>query len=170
MVTRPIETTEVLVAATDVAGGTPLEADMLSSRSVVDPQGLVAAVDPGEFAGWQLRAPLAAGEPVPQSLLLPDARRSHPDVLALALDEDHAVLGVLVPGDRVDVYVTPDGPEPGETSLVAPGMYVIDIRDQSESFGADRAARLLLAVDDDTASRIIAAIHSGDIDLVRVSR
>ncbi len=170
--TRGAQTSPVLVAASDIAPGVPIGADSLDVRQVAAPEGLVETSDPAAFAGWALAAPLAAGEPIPASLLRPEARLRHPDVVALALDEDHAVLGVLIPGDRVDVYVTAS--EPGgagtSTSIVARNVFVVDVIAGPDGFGADRSARLLLAADGKLAAALIAAVHSGDVDLVRIGR
>ncbi len=169
VVTRPPSTATVLVAGEDLGAGTSLEVGSLALRNVSDLEGLVEASDPADFAGWSLAAPLSKGEPVPRSLLRVGSRRSHPDVVALALDEDHAVLGVLVAGDLVDIYVTTTGEEVS-TSLIATQVYVVDVIAGDDGFGSNRSARLLLAADRELAATIIAALHAGNIDLVRVAR
>jgi Flp pilus assembly protein CpaB len=93
-----------------------------------------------------------------------------PNVIALSLDESHAVLGRLLPGDRVDVYVTVGnglGDDP-VTHLVATGVYVVESRAGGDGIDADRV-NLLLAVDEELALTIAGAGRSGAVDLVRVS-
>lgn len=171
VITRPAPTTGVLVAAADLAAGVPLGTQAVEVRRTGTPDGLVVAEDPTSFAQWALSAPLDAGEPIPASLLVPEARLLHPDVVAMALDEDHAVLGILRTGDLVDVYLTSPGEE-GEpvTEPVARRVFVVDVGEGSEGLGASQAARLLLAADGDLAATLVHAMRSGDVDLVRVGR
>jgi len=169
-VTRPTASTSVLVTSRDLGAGVPIPPEALGLRNVDDPTGLVEATDVAAYAGWSLAAPLAGGEPVPRSLLRIGARQMHPDVVALTLSEDHAVLGVLVPGDFVDIYVTETTDDGTSTRLAAGAVYVVDVIESGDEFGSTRSARLLLAADEELARRVISARHAGDLDLVRVAR
>jgi Flp pilus assembly protein CpaB len=171
LITRPASTSGVLVAGADLAAGVPLGTQTVTVRSTPTPEGLVAVEDPGAFADWVLTAPLDAGEPIPASLLIPEPRRTRPDVVAVALDEEHAVLGVLRPGDLVDVYLTAPDPE-GEpsTDLVADRVFVVDVLEGPSGLGAGDSARLLLAADRHLAAVLVHALRTGDVDLVRVGR
>jgi len=171
VITRPAATTTVLVADADLAAGVPLSTQQIGLRETTAPEGLIAADDPDAFADWALAAPLDSGEPIPASLLLPEARQAHPDVVALALDEDHAVLGVLRTGDRVDVYLTaPHDDGVPTTDRIAEGVFVVDVVEGPSGFGRDDSARLLLAADHRLAAVLVHAARTGDVDLVRVGR
>ena len=78
------------------------------------------------------------------------------------------MLGRLDPGDSVDIYATsaPLG-EPTETRLIASSVYVVDATISDSSVGGSRV-QLLLAVDDELAATLTAAMNGGDLDLVRV--
>jgi hypothetical protein len=93
-----------------------------------------------------------------------------PNVIALSLAPQNAVLGQLVAGDKVDIYLTNTdgfGVAPA-TELIASSVYIVEA-DRSES-SADRGrVNVLLGVDDDLAAQLATASHSGDIDLVRVA-
>jgi hypothetical protein len=76
----------------------------------------------------------------------------------------HAVQGQLIAGDLVDIYVTDDL----ETRLLAASIKVISAEvDTVGLVGSDVA--LLLAVDDALAPRLVAAMQTAAIDLVRVT-
>jgi Flp pilus assembly protein CpaB len=170
-ITRPGETVAVLVAEGPLPAGVPLDSLQLGVRRVPDAAGLVAGEDAGALAGWTLSAPLAAGEPLLPSLLRAPERRAQPDVLALSLERDRAVLGDLQAGDRVDIYVTvTGGEEPIASRLVAADVYVVAAGPAPSGLGGEDRVDLLLAVDDALAAALVTARHEGDLDLVRVAR
>ena len=170
--TRPAPVTGVLVAGADLAPGVALGEQAVEIRPMSDPEGLIAADDPTTFADWAPAAPLDAGEPIPASLLRPAARGTRPDAVALALGAEHAVLGELRSGDRVDVFVTAPAPESGEpsTTLVAEQVYVLEIVDDTDGLAGSPTTNLLLAADRELAAVLIHAVRTGDVDLVRVGR
>jgi len=166
--TRPVATVPVLVAGSDLPAGTPLAALDLTVRQTSDASGLVVGDEPGDLADWVLVAPVASGEPLLPSLLRPPEVQSAPDLLALEIDESHAVLGRIDPGDRVDVYASTSRPgEPATTLLIASSVFVVDATLSESSVHGGRV-QLLLAVDDALASTLTAAMNQGDLDLVRV--
>lgn len=168
VVTRPAPTYPVLVAGTDLPAGTPLSEVDLDVRRIADPGGLVQGTEPGELADWTLKVPLAAGEPLLTSLLQPPQVLSAPDLLALDIEAAHAVLGRLVAGDLVDVYLTSgSGVEPAATRLVASDVFVVEAHLVEAGGGRDRV-ELLVAVDDRLAAELATAARSGQLDLVRV--
>lgn len=169
--TRPEATVPVLVAEGPLPAGVPLEGLAIGVRRVADAAGLVAGDDPAALAEWTLSTALAAGEPLIPSLLREPERQSRPAVLALSLDRDRAVLGDLLPGDRIDIYVTPADPEgPEEARLVAAAVYVVAAGPGPAGLGGEDRVDLLLAVDDALAGALVSARNEGPLDLVRVSR
>ena len=166
--TRPIPTTPVLFAGGDLPAGTPISELDLSVRYTQDATGMVTGDSPGEISDWVLIAPLAAGEPLVPSLLRPPEVQTTPDLLALEIGQAHAVLGQIDPGDRVDIYAsTSQVGQPTETQLIASSVYVVDASVAESSVNDDRV-QLLLAVDDELAATLTAAMNGGDLDLVRV--
>ncbi|MBP1632376.1 MAG: hypothetical protein H6Q11_664 [Acidobacteria bacterium] len=170
VLTRPDSTVPVLVAEGPLPAGVPLEELPVGVRRLPDGEGLVEADSPAGLAGWTLAAPLAEGEPLLPSLLRPPERRDRPEVLALSLERDRAVLGELQAGDLVDVYVTPDSlDEPSAARLVAAGLHVVEAGPAPGGLAGSERIDLLLAVDDTLAAALVGARHEGEIDLVRVS-
>lgn len=168
--TRPEPQIAILVASNDLVAGQPLADQGVSVRYVTDAEGFVAGTGIGELAEWSLRAPIAEGEPLIPSLLQPPELLEFPNVMALSLDQKHAVLGNLVAGDRVDVYRTSAAGFDAApvTTRVAMNVYVVDARVSDDGINRDRVD-LLLAVDEDLAALIAGASRGGEIDLVRVS-
>jgi pilus assembly protein CpaB len=170
LLTRPPDRIPILVASADIAPGQALTASDVSVRYVESPDGLVEGSSIGDLESWSLRAPIAEGEPLVPSLLQPPQILETPNVIALSLDESHAVLGRLVPGDRVDVYVTVGSGFDSQpaTELVATNVYVVESRPGSDGIDSGEV-HLLLAVDEELARTIASAGRSGAVDLVRVS-
>lgn len=169
VLTQPPQRTPVLVAGSDMAPGVPLSELDLDVRYVEQPDGLIIGDSVGDLAAWTLAVPLEAGEPVLGSLLRAPEMVAAPNILALALEPEHAVLGRLAAGDIVDAYLTVDG-APGQlppTRLLAADIYVVSAELSDDP--ADRGAvRLLVAVDDDLAPLLASAVRGGTVDLVKV--
>ena len=167
VITRPPASTPVIVAGGDLPAGVPLAELPVEIRHVADAGGLVVGDTLGDLAAWTLAVPLQSGEPLLSSVLRPPELVTAPGLLAMTLDESHAVLGKLAAGDRVDVYVTYSSPGADRvTELLAEDVYIVEARAGGGSVGTPQVD-LLVAVDDDLAARLTAAQRSGDIDLVR---
>lgn len=171
VLTRPAPRVAVLVADGPLPAGVELAGLPVGVRHLPNAAGLVAADSVDGLAEWTLAAPLTEGEPLLPSLLRPPERRFRPDVLALSLPRDRAVLGELQAGDLVDLYVTAgllDGPP--ATRLVAVDVYVVAAGPAPGGIAGSERVDILLAVDDALAAALVNARHEGDLDLVRVSR
>lgn len=170
VLTKPADRIPVLVAGTDLVAGRPL-ADMdIQVRYVDSSSGLVVGDSVGDLEDWSLRVPLAEGEPLIGSLLQPPELLASPNVIALSLAAENAVMGRLVAGDMVDVYMTNTGgiDSVSSTALIASDVYVVEAVVPESSIDRGRV-NVLLAVDDDLAAQLASASHSGDIDLVWVA-
>lgn len=168
--TQPPERVPVLVAGSALPAGQPLEMLDIEVRYVESADGLVAGDAIGELELWTLRVPLAEGEPLVASLIRPPELVEAPNVIALSLRVENAVLGRLVAGDAVDVYHTSDTgfDRHATTELLASSVYVVEAVMSEASI--DRGnVNVLLAVDDDLAAALAAASHTGEIDLVRIA-
>lgn len=168
--TKPPERVPVLVAGSDLVAGRPLGEMNIEVRYVESATGLVAGDSVGELAEWSLRVPLVEGEPLVTSLMQPPELLASPNVIALSLPAENAVLGRLVAGDHVDIYVTYAGGFEVESStgLLASSVYVVEVVTSESSVDRGRV-NILLAVDDRLASDLASASHSGAIDLIRVA-
>jgi Flp pilus assembly protein CpaB len=170
MLTRPPERVAVLVAGSDLIAGRPLGEMDIEVRYVESSTGLVAGDAVGDLEDWSLRVPLAEGEPLIGSLMQPPELVAMPNVIALSLASENAVLGRLVAGDKVDVYLTNTGGFDAEpsTELLATKVYVVEALTSESSMDRGRV-NVLLAVDDSLAGQLASASHTGEIDLVRVA-
>lgn len=168
--TSPPERTPVLVAGSDLVAGRALGDMDIAVRYVESATGLVVGDSVGVLEEWSLRVPLAEGEPLVASLMQPPELIAMPNVIALSLASQNAVLGRLVAGDKVDVYLTSAGGFDTEqiTELLAADVYVVEAVVTESSVDRGRV-NVLLAVDDDLAGKLASASHTGDIDLVRVA-
>ncbi|MEX1208024.1 MAG: SAF domain-containing protein [Acidimicrobiia bacterium] len=161
--TRPAARVEVLVAAEALPAGVPLDTFAFTKTSVEPIAGLVLADQAPELVGWTLAVDLSEGAPLTDSILEPPPG-AEPHLIAVTLEMGHAVQGQLIAGDLVDIYVTDDL----ETRLLAASVKVISAEvDTVGLVGSDVA--LLLAVDDALAPRLVAAMQTAAIDLVRVT-
>jgi len=169
VVTQPPAKTPILVAGVDLPAGSALGELAMDVRYVESPEGFVIGENVGELADWSLVVPLAEGEPLLPSLLRPPETVTAPNLLALSLEPEHAVLGRLAAGDSVDVYVTSSGAigEGSTTERLASHVYVVSAALSSEP-GQRGGVDILVAVDDDLALLLTSAARSGTIDLVRV--
>jgi Flp pilus assembly protein CpaB len=160
----------VLVAGAALEAGRPLSDLDIVVRHVATAEGMVVGDSVGDLAEWSLRVPLAEGEPLVASLMQPPELVASPNVIALSLAAENAVLGRLVAGDKVDVYVTSAADFDSEptTELLARSVYIVEAVVSESSVDRGRV-NVLLAVDDELAARLAAASHDGEIDFVRVA-
>jgi Flp pilus assembly protein CpaB len=168
--TKPPERIPILVAGADLAAGQPLSELDISVRYVASSTGLVEGDSVGDLGEWALSSPLESGEPLIASLLQPPELISTPNVIALSLASENAVLGRLTAGDKVDVYVTSASAFDADaiTVLLASDVYVVEAMTSEATVDRGRV-NILLAVGDDLAAQLASASHTGDIDLVRVA-
>lgn len=169
-VTKPPDRIPVLVAASALEAGQPLSDLDIAIRHVGSADGMIVGDSVGDLADWSLRVPLAEGEPLIASLLQAPELVTNPNVIALSLAAENAVLGRLVAGDKVDVYVTSATGFDSEaaTELLASSVYIVEAVVSDSPVDRGRV-NVLLAVDDELAGRLAAASHEGEIDFVRVA-
>jgi Flp pilus assembly protein CpaB len=169
VVTQPPPLSPVLVAGSDLPAGVPLRSSDVDVRYVDSTDGLVAGDALGDLEDWSLSVAVKQGEPLLPSLLRAPEIVAMPNVLAMSLDPEHAVLGQLGTGDHVDIYHTAEDHMDAAPSaeLIARGVYVVDV-ELSDDPGMRGAVRLLLAVDDRLAPILASAARNGTVDLVKV--
>ncbi len=152
----------VTVAARDVASGVMLTADDLT---VVHWGVALDSPSPDQAAGAITRGPVAAGEPITRSRLVPGGAVTTPEgtlVVPLTLADDR-VAALLNSGDRVDVLVTPDSLHEGEPRTVASDVEVLGVpaAEAGAFAGPQSGAVVLLAVPEDRAGDL-AGIRRSD--------
>ena len=124
---------------------------------------------PEVLEGATTLAPLAAGEPVLLSQVLPAGVVPDAGVdLSFAVSADRALGGLLQPGERVDLVATPAA---GATRVVAEGVTVIDAVSDTEGLLADGGG---LVVTTRLPSRrvlvaVVAAVDQGRLTLARTA-
>lgn len=159
------DTVPTWAAASDLVAGSPLSADDLVAVAVR----LEAAANPyltGPIPdGYQLIRPVAAGELVPSSALMAASEATTTTRLVAVSLAGGAVPGPLAAGDRVDVWLVPDGvgnaglgaADPvgtAQATLLVEGVTVASVPAPDTGFGAggEQQSAVLRLADDTTAS------------------
>jgi pilus assembly protein CpaB len=172
-----VEKVTVVRVAHDVVAGEVLHPTSLEQTDVD-----AAAVPPNyeaelqEILGQTAAVALPAGAVVhPTQLVGPGLLTGHsPDTVAVPVrPADTALIGLLSPGQRVDVLASPETPKAaGESRRIAEAAPVIWIpQDESENWlGAtsDSQNVVILAVDAPTAAQLAEATSSGRLHLTMV--
>jgi len=169
--TRPPPTISVLVAASDIPSGQPLDRGMVTTREVASSNGLVEGSGLGDIEGWTVGVSLSAGEPLLPSLLRPPELLSAGNLISIGVERSHAVLGLVTTGDSIDVYVTwPSSiDETPITELLASDVFVVETSMDERSGISLGEVSLVLAVDDTLAAALAKASRSGELDIVQVT-
>lgn len=173
-----VETTHAVRVTAAVAAGDVLTPELLE-RAEVDVAAVPAehAGDLEEFVGRAAATALPAGSLVhPAQLVGPGLLEGHPPgtVAVPVRPADASMIGLLSPGQHVDVTVSTDTPESsGGTQRIAEAAPVLWIpQNDSENWlgAAEQSSHVvILAVDADTAAAIAEAGHQGRLHLSLVS-
>jgi Flp pilus assembly protein CpaB len=129
----------------------------------------VPASQQGLLVGRALKAPVAAGAPIPAAALA--GTRGGSDSLTLAVPAMHALAGQLAPGDRVTVlatYTTGNGQT--QTRAVARNLEVLAVGSASGFDASSQTIPVTVALTDPSlASALALANEAGKLDLLRES-
>lgn len=143
----PVETTPVLVAASDLAGGSRLGSEDLTTVELpVDAVPAGALPDAEVVEGRTLAAPVRSGEPLTDvRLVAPGLLDGYPGLVAAPVRvADPAAVRLLGVGDRVDlVAASPDG---AGATVVAEGAAVVAVPGHDPGDGLVGGALLVVAV------------------------
>jgi pilus assembly protein CpaB len=138
-----LPTAEVLVAAKEIAPGRPLDVD--SVRWEVWPQSSVldAFITKTEqpdtakaVAGYIVRAPMVIGQPVTEAFVVRADQAGYlaalirPGMRAVSVEvaPETAAGGFILPNDRVDIILTRDLPDQGDSKNIRSDTILRDIR------------------------------------------
>ncbi|MEA2000359.1 MAG: SAF domain-containing protein [Actinomycetota bacterium] len=161
-------TSEVVVATGDIRAGTALTMshfdvaevpadDLLSGR-------FVPATAMEQTVGKLATRSIAAGDPILESDLRSVENRGGLRAMSIPIDQTRAVSGNLAMGDSVDIVLVVDG----IATYIATGIEVIDIpHDGTNALGARTGYAPTVAVDATQALRIVAALDTGDVHIIR---
>lgn len=161
----------------DMPAGSPLSASQLTERNVHfdggDDAGLYLSADVEPPGGMVLDHDVNAGE-----LLAVSSLRLGTDTSAAELPLAVATGSLpadLAPGDRVDVWVTPDpagsGP-PSDATEVLSDVSVVSLDTSSAALGVGDATRILIALDNAAVADLgetLSRLSTGHVVLVRES-
>lgn len=167
----PVDTTTVLVAARDLAGGATLTPEDLTTVDLPQgavPAGAVAAA--GDVEGRTLAAPVRRGEPLTDvRLLAPGILAGYPGTVAAPVRvADPAAVRLLSVGDRIDlVAVSPEG---GAATVVADSVPVVAVPGRPAAGSAEDGlvggALVVVAVPEDRALALAEASVRAVISVV----
>ena len=160
-------TTAVLVAATDLPGGSRLaSADVTTVQLPVDavPSGAVSSAE--SVAGRTLAAPVTRGEPLTDvRLVSPGLLDGYPGLVAAPVRiADPAAVRLLAVGDHVDLLAV--SPEGGDAVLVAPAAPVVAVPAPSDADGLVGGALVVVAVPEEEAHALAEASVRAVLTLV----
>ncbi len=171
------ETTTAVRATSDLVAGEVLSAAVVEEVEV-DAAAVPAGHTPGLEAllGETVAVALPAGALVHQTQLVGPGLLAGYDSGTVAVPvrpSDTAIIGLLSPGQRVDVTASSDAPERGGgTGRVAEAVPVLWVpQEESENWlgaASESTDVVMLAVDAPTAEQIAEASHSGRLHLTLV--
>jgi len=169
MVLRGQEETRPAVIATGrIEAGRVLVATDLTVAEVDVDDGLFATLLPGEqspgLVGMVAARTIEAGHLLSVDDLRPPAAPSAHRAISIPVEVEHAVGGGLVPGDRIDlIAISERGPE-----YILAGAEVLEVPSTARgSLTGATGFFVVVAVDDQQALAVAAAIRSGDIEIAR---
>lgn len=162
----------VVAARTVTAGAVLRRADLttvaidlppaLAGRTFASPSALEHAVTLG---------PLAAGELVQSSNVLPGRGATRQPELSFGIDSERAVAGTLRPGDTIDVLVTYGTGAGSVTQMVSPDASVLAVDGGARS-GLSDARRQVLTIALSSADNVLEltnAARAGELTVARSS-
>jgi hypothetical protein len=163
----------VWAAARDLPAGTVVRADDVEPRTVRLGGAVGAYLDASAAApaGYVITRDVAAGELLPAAAVQADATTDDTRLVSVPVQVDHFPSG-LARGQRVDVYVIPPaaaGAAAPPPELVLAAARVADVSSGIRGLGATATTvGIVLAVDNDDAPDVVAAVGIGTVQLVLV--
>lgn len=163
------DTVRVAVVTREIPAGAPFTTDAVRFADArLDEEVVATLLGPAQAPdvdGWIATAALAAGDPVRTSDLRPPSAPQAQRAMSLPIDPGHAVAGALRRGDRVDVIEVRDG----AAAYLVTDAEVLAVPEPGTrgALGTSDRFAVTLAVDDETALRLAAALHTSSLDIVR---
>jgi pilus assembly protein CpaB len=176
------ETTQVVVAAADVARGDVLDNGNLSLRKVPRdflPPDAVAAAQAGDLLGRRAAVDIGRGTPIVRAVLASSARAPglssvlapNERALTVAVDDLSSQAGGLRAGDRIDLYY---GRRESGDAVVVPLLQQVEIMAVGDSFAragfegepSGHYATVTLRVAAVEAPRVLLAQQAGELSVL----
>lgn len=172
-----VETATAVQVTSPVAAGQELTASELEETQVDAAAVPVQQAELEELLGQQVAVPLPAGALVHQEHLVGPGLLEGQEEGVVAVPvrpADTAIVGMLTPGQSVDVLVSADSAESGTSSrtvaAAAPVLWTPTSEDENWLPGAGEAGSVVIvAVEAETAETIAEATHEGRLHLSMVS-
>ncbi|HJQ95116.1 MAG TPA: SAF domain-containing protein [Acidimicrobiia bacterium] len=162
------ETREAVIATGRIEAGRVIAPTDLTVAEVDVDDGLFATLLPGQqsqtLVGMVATRTIEAGHLLSVDDVRPVAAPSAQRALSIPIEIEHAVGGGLVAGDRIDlIAVGESGPE-----YVLVGAEVLEVPSTARgSLTGATGFFVVVAVDDQQALAVAAAIRSGEIEIAR---
>jgi Flp pilus assembly protein CpaB len=169
--TQTTRRTQVLIAAHALPAGRVLRPSDLALSGLAGSKPVLATFVPASeqslLVGRALKAPVAAGTPIPAAAL--SGARGAGDSLTLAVPAMHALAGQLTPGDRVTVLATYTGGNgQAQTRAVARNLEVLAVGGASGFDASSQTIPVTVSLRDPSlASALALANEAGKLDLLR---
>lgn len=164
------DTVRIAVATEDVPAGASVHVDafdFVPARLDEDVRLRMLTADAVDAVdGHIATAALPAGEPVRRSDLRAPSAPLEQRAMSVPIEPEHAVAGALVPGDRVDVIEVRDG----QAWYLLTDAEVLAVPDRDPVAGGIAALStfsVTVAVDDEAALALAAALREGGLEIVR---
>ena len=170
VVSAPAPSTRVWVAAHALSAGTTLTAsDLTTVEGDLPPEAMEHyALAVTDLEGAYVARAIPAGQLVPLDSLA-EAAPSASRQMTVPVAAEHAVGGDLQAGDVIDILVTLDaGRGSARTSVLVSGAEVLRVVEAGGAFGSEGSAiGVTIAVSAEDAPRLVLAMRTGEIDIVR---
>lgn len=156
----PPATTPILVAARDLPTGVVLSGDDLAWREFAPDTAPAGALAATEATGRPLAGPMRAGEPVTDLALVGPGLAANGQVVAPVRITDAESVGLLGPGDRIDLVAT--DLDDGTATRVASGVSVLAVPAADPAAGDGMPGRLVVVALDPAAVVDVTAASTRD--------
>ena len=157
-----------VVAARALTAGSVIEPEDLSTKTMRLPSGVASAAfgDPARLVGRTVAVPVGQGDLLEGSMLTAGA--FSPKVRPVTVAADPASLGVLIPGQPVDVLEAAGGSGSATVSVVVRGATLLGVsRGNSGLLSNPSAETVTVGVSTlQEVEAVIAASHAGTLTLV----
>jgi Flp pilus assembly protein CpaB len=165
-------TTGVWTFTSDLPAGTRISASLIEPSEVRLSNETAGNYVPvgTDLVGAVLTRPVAAGELVAEDWLAEGAAAAAGRSITIPASPEHALGGTLRIGDRVDVYATFDaGDIRARTTLLVRNVEVLDVVTSGGLVLDEKSlVGITVALSPAEASRVIFALRTGEIDVIRV--
>lgn len=161
----------IVVATRSIAPGERIDTSALEVRTVEIDESL-ASRDfdaTAQVVDAVALGPIAAGDPIPRSAVLPDASGSNLRQFSFPVDRDRSLNGDLRAGERVDVMATFGTGSDATTTVIARNALVLRVNEQrTGALGSSNTSILTIGLS--SADQVLDAVHAAQVAELTVVR